>query len=130
MSEISIAYFSEEWKMSRNNASLLNMVIAVVFGSLCALSFGVMSDYKVFGMTLFELFDYVSSNLLLPLGGIFFSIFVGWIIDRKVVEDELSNHGTLKVRSIKLLIFSLRYVSPVAIVMVFLYVLGAFNWLL
>ncbi len=124
MSEISIAYFSEELKMSRNQASMLNTGIAIVLGSLCALSFGVLSGFTIFGMTLFDLFDYVSSNLLLPFGGIFFSVFVGWILDRSVVEDELSNHGKLKVRVVKPLIFCLRYVAPVSIVIVFLYGLG------
>ncbi len=95
-----------------------------MLGSLCALSFGVMSDFTIFGMTLFDLFAYVSSNLLLPLGGVFFSILVGWILDRKMVEDELSNHGKLRVRSVRPLIFCLRYVAPVAIVVVFLYGLG------
>lgn len=129
MSEISIAYFGEELKMSRNSASLLNTVIAIVLGSLCALSSGVMSDFKIFDMTLFDLFDYVSSNILLPLGGIFFSILVGWVLDKSVVEDELSNHGKFKVRVVTPLVFCLRYVAPVAIVVVFLYGLGAFNWL-
>lgn len=129
MSEISIAYFGEELGMTRNKASLLNTCIAIFFGTLCALSFGVMSDFTLFGMTLFDLFDYVSSNILLPLGGIFFSLFVGWYLDRSVVADELSNHGKLKVTVGRPLIFCLRYVAPLAIVVVFLYGLGVFNWL-
>lgn len=124
MSEISIAYFGEELKLSRNHASLLNTCIAIMLGSLCALSFGVMSDFKIFDKTLFDLFDYVSSNLLLPAGGIFFSVFVGWFLDCRMVEDELSNHGKLKVRVVNPLIFCLRYVAPLSIVVVFLYGLG------
>ena len=79
MSEISITYFVEAHKMSRSRATGLNTVIAMTFGTLCALSFGVLSDFKVFGMTLFELFDYVSSNIMLPIGGVMLSVFVGWI---------------------------------------------------
>lgn len=130
MSEISIAYFSEEHKMSRNNASLLNTVIAIVLGSLCALSFNVMGDFKIFGMTLFELFDYVSSNILLPLGGVFFSVIVGWVISKHIVKDEITNHGAIKVRSMGAIMFSLKFVAPASIVLVFLYVLGVFNGLL
>ncbi|MCQ2289223.1 MAG: sodium-dependent transporter [Muribaculaceae bacterium] len=129
MSEISIAYFSEELKLNRNKASLLNTVIAMVLGTLCALSFGVMSDFKIFGMTLFDLFDYMSSNILLPLGGIFFSVLVGWVVDKKIVADELSNHGKLKVGVLKPLRFCLRYVAPFTIVLVFLYGLGVFEFL-
>ena len=124
MSEISIAFFNEEYKMSRDKASLLNTVIAVVFGSLCALSFGPLAHVTVFGMTLFDLFDYVSSNILLPLGGLFFSVLVGWYLDRRLVEAELSNHDTRRVRLVRPLVFCLRYVAPVAILLVFLYGLG------
>ena len=129
MSEILIAYFSEEFKMTRNGASMLSTGIAIVLGTLCALSFNVISDFKIFGKTLFDLFDYVSSNILLPLGGIFFSIFVGWMLDRKLVLDELSNNGKIRVRTARLIIFSLRYVAPTAIIVVFLYGLGLFGWL-
>ena len=121
MSEISIAFFSEEWGMSRNRASILNTGIAMVLGTLCALSFGVLSEATVFGMTLFELFDYVSSNVLLPVGGIFFSLLVGWVLDRGLVRDQLTNHGTRTVRVMRPLVFCLRYVAPAAIVVVFLY---------
>ena len=71
MSEISIAFFSEEWGMSRNRASILNTGIAMVLGTLCALSFGVLSEATVFGMTLFELFGLLRKRwkfiILLPL---------------------------------------------------------------
>ena len=59
MSEISIAFFVEEYKMKREKATLLNTVIAVFFGTLCALSFGILSDFTIFGMTIFDLFNYV-----------------------------------------------------------------------
>ncbi|MBQ4367479.1 MAG: sodium-dependent transporter [Muribaculaceae bacterium] len=121
VSEASIAFFCEEWGMSRNRASLLNTVVSMIFGSLCALSFGVMSGFTIAGKTLFELFDYVASNVFLPVGGMFFCIFVGWLLDRKLVKDQLTNHGTLSPRMLKPLIFCVRYVAPAAILAVFLY---------
>ena len=60
---------------------------------LCSLSFSVMSDFKIFGMTLFELFDFFSSNILLPVGGVFFSIFVGWFVDKRFLHDQLTSNG-------------------------------------
>lgn len=124
MSEISITFFQEEWQMSRRFATLLNTVLALALGGLCALSFGVLSDFKIMGMTLFELFDYVSSNVLLPLGGVFFSVFVGWYLDRNVLNRELTNNGRLRIHSYRPLMFCIRFVAPVAIVVVFLYGLG------
>ncbi len=124
MSEISITYFVEAHKMSRNRATGLNTAIAAAFGTLCALSFGVLSDLKVAGLTLFELFDYVSSNVLLPLGGVMLSVFVGWIVDKKVVEEQLTDYGARRITLLRPIRFCIRYVAPVSISLIFLYGLG------
>lgn len=120
MSEISIAYFTEEFSMSRTRATCTLTVIAVVLGACCALSFGMLSDFTIAGMTVFDLFDFVSSNVLLPIGGFLFSIYVGWILDRKMVKNQLTNGGKIKVYSYRLIIFSMRWVAPIAILLIFL----------
>lgn len=120
MSEISIAYFTEEFSMSRTRATCTLTAIAVVLGACCALSFGMLSDFKIAGMTVFDLFDFVSSNVLLPIGGFIFSIYVGWILDRKMVKNQLTNDGKIKVYSYRLIIFSMRWVAPIAILLIFL----------
>lgn len=120
MSEISIAYFTEEFSMLRTRATCTLTAIAVVLGACCALSFGMLSDFKIAGMTVFDLFDFVSSNVLLPIGGFIFSIYVGWILDRKMVKNQLTNDGKIKVYSYRLIIFCMRWVAPIAILMIFL----------
>ena len=77
MSEVSIAFLTDEKKMSREKATWLNTLIAMFFGVFCALSFGCLSDYTIFGMTIFDIFDNVTSNILLPVGGLLISIYVG-----------------------------------------------------
>ncbi len=124
MSELCVAFFCEQLGMSRNKAVIVNAVIAIFLGTLCALSFGPLGDMTIMGKTIFDLFDFVSSNVLLPLGGMLFSIFVGWVIDRHIVKEELSGRGELKSRTLILIVFSLRYVAPVAIALVFLAGLG------
>lgn len=126
MSEIFITFCTEKHAMSRKKATRLNTLIAVVLGSLCALSFNVLSDVKLFDKTIFDLFDYVSSNILLPAGGFILAIFVGWIMDKKIVKEQLTNNGTLNVPSMKIIIFCIRYVAPAAIAIIFLYVTGLF----
>lgn len=121
MSEISISFFCEEWKMTREKAAMLNTVIAIVFGSLCALSFGAAADWKIFGMTVFDLFNFTTANLLMPVCGIVFAIFAGWFMDKKLVRSQLTNDETLKVRTYKSIVFSLRYIAPLAILSIFLY---------
>lgn len=120
MSEVSIAYFTEEKKMSRNKATILNTAIALIFGTLCALSFNCLDNITIAGMTIFSIFDYVSSNILLPAGGMFISFFAGWLLDRSFIHDQLTNNGSVKVRVTKAIIFSLKYVAPTGIILVFL----------
>ena len=127
MSEISIAYFCEERKMSRTVATVLNTVIAITFGSLCSLSFGPLADMTVFGMTMFELFDFVSSNVLLPIGGMLISVFVGWVLSRSVIDDEVGGQGSVRRWLVSLLVICLRYVAPVCILLVFLGGIGLFD---
>ena len=89
MSEISIACMCDDLGMKRRNATRLNIGIAMALGTMCALSFGCLGGVRVFGMTLFNLFDYVSSNVLLPLGGMLISIFAGWRLNHAVLKGEL-----------------------------------------
>ena len=124
MSEITIAYFVEEKNMTRRNATWLNYAIAVIFGSLCALSFGSLNHVTIFGKTFFELFDFISSNILLPIGGMAISIFVGWILDKSIVRDEVTNRGKVSVHTLGAIIFCLRYVAPICIAIVFLCGIG------
>lgn len=124
MSEISIAFFSEELKMSRRAAVCLNTGIAAVFGTLCALSFGCLDSFRIFGMTLFNLFDYTTSNIMLPFGGMVISLFVGWRLKPSVMEREMTCYGSTRFRAMPLLTFCLRWVCPAAIMLIFLDSLG------
>ncbi len=116
MSEISISYFCDEKKLSRPRATLLSGAIALAGGLLCALSFGPLSDAKIFGMTAFDLFDYVSSNLLLPIGGFICATFVGWKLDRKFLPSQIPGPAILP----RLLRLLLRYVAPTSILLILL----------
>ena len=124
MSEISIAFFMEEKKISRFKATALNTSIAIVFGIICALSFGCLSGVRVFGLTAFNLFDYVSSNIILPLGGMTTAIFTGWFVDRRFIKAQLTNDGAIKLRLLGVIVFCLRIIAPVCIALVFLNSIG------
>ncbi|MGM9803789.1 MAG: sodium-dependent transporter [Muribaculaceae bacterium] len=132
MSETCILCFIEELKMSRKAATIANTIICMFLGVICSLSFGVMSDVKVFGMTFFELFDFVSSSILLPVGGIFFSVFVGWFVNNKFLDAQLTSNGNGKMSKwVKVpMMFCIRFVAPISIVLIFLYGLGLLEFLL
>ena len=83
----------------------------------------------LFGRNIFEIFDDFSGRILLPLGGMLISIFAGWVLDRRLYHNEISNQGTVKTPYFRMLVFSLRYIAPLAIGLVFLDQLGAFSFL-
>lgn len=120
MSEISITYFCEEKHMTRRNATILSSVIALVGGVLCAMSFGPLSDFTIFGMTIFSLFDYLSSNVCLPIGGFICSLFVGWWVNKKFLRDQLTDFGKFRFPLYRPLLLCLRWLCPAAIFLIFL----------
>lgn len=129
MSEVSIAFLTEEKKMSRTKASTLNLLIALIGGVLSALSFGYFSDKSFFGLCsldFFSFFDFTSSNILLPLGGMLISIFAGWILERSRLKDTLTNEGKIGVKTFSLLVLCLKFVAPIGIFLIFLLGMGIF----
>ena len=127
MHEVATAYMSEEFSMSRRKAATLITIACCSIGVVCALSFGPFAGVKLFEMNIFDLFDYVSSNIFLPVGGMFISIFAGWYLDKRLLRDEITNHGTLHVPYLRFVIFILRYFAPVAIAIILLNQLGLFR---
>lgn len=125
--EVVTAFVSETREMNRKKAAAIVTAGCMVLGALCSLSMGVLSGFKIAGMNLFDLFDFVTAKLLLLIAGFFTSIFVGWVMQRKSIKYELTNGGELKLRCYGLLVFALRYVVPVGIAIVFLDGIGVFN---
>lgn len=126
--EVATAYVTEEFNMSRKKGATLVTATILVLGTLCSLSFGPLSGVTLFDRNIFEIFDDFSGRILLPLGGMLISIFAGWALDRKLYHHELSNQGNLKTPYFRMLVFSLRYIAPLAIGLVFLDQLGVFSF--
>lgn len=127
MMEVPVVILHERFGMSRAQATVLTIAILIVLGSSCALTNNVLADFKLFGMNMFDLFDFASSNVLLPLGGISLALFVGWVWGRDNFQRALSNQGALRnARVTGVVFFLLRYVSPLLILVVMLKGLGLF----
>ena len=86
-----------------------------------------MAEMKLFGMNAFDLYDFLSSNVMLPLGGILICLFVGWVYGLPQLEKQLSNDGRLPNRGlIRAVFFLVRYVTPLLIAVVLLHGLKVF----
>ncbi len=124
LSEIPITFMIEEHRMSRPRAIMWTALFTFALAVLAALSFNVLDQVKILGKSIFDAMDYAASNIFMLLGGLFTAVYVGWILDRKVVHEQLTNGGRLKGAMEPYLIFCLRYVAPVSIFFIFLYLTG------
>lgn len=116
--EVVVAYFIDQRKWERKKAVFITSAVIFAFGVPSGLSFGVLSDAKLFGMTFFDHVDNIASNYLLPAGGMLTAIFVGWVWGTKSAEEEIEKHET-KFRWGHIWGFLIRYISPVAVLLVF-----------
>ena len=124
MHEVVTLYLHEEFNFSRKKAAWIVTIVCGFIGVLCALSFGPFKDYNLFGRNLFDMFDFVTAKIMLPIGGFFIAIFTGWFLDHRVLRSELSPCRTLHPYIYRAIIIILRYVAPAGIAMVFLNELG------
>ena len=119
MMEVGVAYLTEEKGMKRRNATLSVAVSTWIVGILCSLSFGPLSSLSLLGNHLFDFLDKLCSNWLIPLGGLLFTLFVGWKMSRDDVRDEFTNGGRRNRHVFGIVYFLIRYLAPVGIVVVF-----------
>ena len=122
--EVVTAYLHEEFNMTRKKAARIVTTSCIILGVFCSLSLGIGKEYTLFGMTLFDLFDYVTAKLMMPIGGFLIAIFTGWYLDKKIVWEEITNQGKLKPIVFKTLVFLLKFFSPIAILLIFIHELG------
>lgn len=126
--EVLTAYLHEERGLSRTKAAWMVTIVTTLLACASSLSLGVWGDFKICGLNLFDSLDFVTANILLPLGGLLTSIFAGWVLDRKILRTEISDHGSMRCRLFGLLVVLLRYVCPALLLWIFLYNLGIFRF--
>ena len=125
--EVPVAILTERFGVGRKQASVYTILMIAALGVPASLSNSTMADVKIFGMNAFDLFDFLSSNVLLPLGGILICLFVGWVYGLPQLEKQLSNDGKLaNAGVIKAVFFLIRVVTPLAIAVVLLHGLKLF----
>lgn len=126
--EVVVSYFVDERNWKRHNAAIVLGLIIFLIGLPSALSFNLLADVKIFGLTFFDLVDFIASNILLPFGGLLISVFVAWVwgFDKVLqnlklgAEKLFDNYPWL----ISLWKIFLKFLSPVLIFLVFLHSIG------
>ena len=116
-----IIWMIEKYNLTRIQAATISSGLAWLLGIGTIISFNVGSEIKIFDMNIFQTLDYLTSNILLPLGGIMITIYVGWFISKESIDKELNIKSSI-LRFIWYL--SARFVAPIAVVLVMLNALG------
>ena len=119
--EPSVAWMIENKNYSRGKSALIIGVLIWLLGFLSIFSFNILSGFTFWKGTLFDNFDYIASNILLPLSGLLFTIFASWIMKKENSIEELSD---VSRHVYNLWRFGARYIAPIGVILVFLNAIG------
>ncbi len=118
--EPTVAFLVERFKMKRLSASIALGVVVWGLGIACLGSFNFMSDFTLFGKNTFDFLDYITANIMLPLGGILIALFAGWVVKDKFAQDELKlPEGVYKLWNI-----SMKFTAPIAVAVVLYFLIN------
>ena len=115
-----MAYLSEELHLKRQWATVVACVGTMLLGAFASLSLMSGTPFAIGGRSVFDLMDFISSNILLPVGGVLIVIFVGWYLGKQKFFEEVTNEGAIKASLKKIIFFIIKYLAPVAIAIVFI----------
>ena len=126
MHEIGTAFFHEELHISRKAAAWVVTSVCSIIAILSALSMAHTECLQLQGRPLMECFDYVTAQVLMPLGSLATCLFVGWVLPKRIVAHQLTNRGKLKAGFAFVFLFVVKYICPIAIAAIFLHQFGVF----
>ncbi|WP_077618060.1 sodium-dependent transporter [Bacillus sinesaloumensis] len=124
MLELIVASISKGDQKKRRKIAWGAGLLIFLLGVPSALSYGVLAEVSIFGRSVFDFADYLVSNILLPIGAFFISLFVSFKIPRNALYEELRKGSNVTVTLFKIWFLLIRYVVPIVIVIVFLHSLG------
>ncbi|CAM3246621.1 sodium-dependent transporter [Brevibacillus invocatus] len=124
--EIIVASIAKGDEQKRKKLSWVIGFLIFLAGIPSALSYGLLADIQLFGKSIFDAADYLVSNILLPLGALLIAIFVPFKMKRAVLIEELQATTSIGKKMFLLWLMLLKYVAPIAIILVFLHMLGVF----
>jgi NSS family neurotransmitter:Na+ symporter len=124
MHEIGTVFFHEELKISRQRAAWILTSVCALLAIFCSFSVGAYTGLQLFGMSLMDFCDFLTAQLMLPAGAFLTSIMLGWFVSEKLIRDEFTNGGTIGVSLFRVWRFTIRFIVPLCIILIFLHQFG------
>lgn len=115
VAEVTIAFLAAKFRMHRKKACYVTLVPLFLLSSICAMSLGPLSHLQILGKTIFDALDYLTSNIMLPVVAIFVCIYVGHVLPKSFLRDEMTNRGTMRSAVVPTILFIIRYIAPLLI---------------
>lgn len=122
--ESSVAFGIDSLKLTRKKASTIAALGVFLLSILSSLSNGENSVLQIGGLTFFDFLDKLTANYMLTIAAFIEIIFLGWFYDKNAIFDELTNHNTIEQKAFKAYYLALKYIAPVAMVLIFLSSIG------
>lgn len=129
MVEIIVAAVTKGENRRRKRATWVTGILIFIAGIPAALSAGLLEDFTLFNLSMFDFSDYLVSNILMPIGALLIALFIGFKMPRKTLMEEIYSGSNYGSKIFALWYLMIKYVVPIAIVIVFLDVVGALGWL-
>ena len=108
--EVLTQYLQENHNIARKHAARITTLATIALSIVC-----------LKWSWLFNAFDMVTADVLMPLGGLLTAVFAGWVLDRKILKSQMTNNGTLRARLLPLLVFTLKWAAPILLSVVFVW---------
>ncbi|GHU81502.1 transporter [Clostridia bacterium] len=114
LAETVVSVFQDKFNFSRIKSCLITLAIILLFGVPCSLGFGVLGGITLGGMTILDIFDFVSNSIMMPIVALLTCIFIGFILNPDVVVHEVSLAG--KFRREKMYRIFIKYIAPLMLI--------------
>ncbi len=115
IAEVSVAFIRDRFKTSRLKACLIVILPLFFLSAICSLSMGPLGHIKILGFNIFDFLDNLATNIMLPIGSIFLCIFMGWFAPKGLLQNQLTNDGSMRSRLYQPILFIIRYIAPILI---------------
>lgn len=122
--EVVVAFLCEEFKLKRVVTVAIVAAMAIGIGTLCALSQMDGSNINVGGKNIFDLLDNLTSSYMLTISGFLIVVYAGWFMPKEKLQGEITLNSGSIAKYYSVFLFLIRYIAPIAIILVFLSKIG------